>query len=413
MNRAVCTVLARNYVPYARVLAQSLSEHHHDIQLSVLILDDPKGRLGSAEPFNVMRLEDLGIRRDDLSNRQWIYSAKELATAVKPALIRRLLDSGAEAVLFLDPDILVMAGLDDLWQASAESGVTLIPHSLRPFPDDGRTPSDRHIRRTGIFNGGFVGVGRTGRDFLEWWDSRLRLHCVVDPNEGLFVDQRWLDFVPSYFPHRILRDPTIDVAYWNLHDRNLTLADGAYVVDGRPLRFFHFSGFDPTRPDMLSRGSDRFIPTGDPALTSLCTEYARRLLQAGYNELRHMRYDMADLPSSDVERHLRREALLAGRAGGELRDDPRPGEGGASGASAGELVRAYLRAGVDEPRLSPRWGPLAGVLDRVISRFTKPVVEHQTRVSQALVELVREENDELRAEIAVLAARVAELENSS
>lgn len=413
MKRAVCTVVARNYVPYARVLAESLAEHHRDVRLSVLILDDAQGQFGSGEPFDALRLEELGIRADELADMQWIYAAKELATAVKPALMRRLLDSGADAVLFLDPDILVTAPLDDVWEVTAESDTTLIPHSLRPFPDDGRTPSDRHIRRTGIFNGGFVGVGKGGRDFLDWWDSRLRLHCVVDVNEGLFVDQRWLDFVPSYFPYRILRDPTIDVAYWNLHDRILSFDDGVYLVDGKPLRFFHFSGFDPTRPDMLSRGSDRFVPTDDPALASLCTEYARRLLEAGYTELRKMRYDMVDPPSSDVERYLRREALVAGRAGGDLRADSQVGEGGALGSTAGELVRAYLRAGVNETRLSRRWGPLAGVLDRAISRFTKPVVEHQTRVSQALVEFVREEKDELRAEIRVLAARVAELENRS
>ena len=36
----------------------------------------------------------------------------------------------------------------------------------------------------------------------------------------MFTDQRWIDFVPSLFDHFILKDPTYNVAYWNLHERD-------------------------------------------------------------------------------------------------------------------------------------------------------------------------------------------------
>ena len=35
------------------------------------------------------------------------------------------------------------------------------------------------------------------------------------------------------------------------------MADERYTVDGRPLAFFHFSGFDPEHPLVLSRHQDR------------------------------------------------------------------------------------------------------------------------------------------------------------
>ena len=35
-----CTVVARNYLAYARVLAQSLHEVYDDADVSVLVLDD-------------------------------------------------------------------------------------------------------------------------------------------------------------------------------------------------------------------------------------------------------------------------------------------------------------------------------------------------------------------------------------
>ena len=37
------------------------------------------------------------------------------------------------------------------------------------------------------------------------------------------------------------------MAYWNLHERRLTVNDqGEWTVNGLPLKFFHFSGFDRT-----------------------------------------------------------------------------------------------------------------------------------------------------------------------
>ena len=61
----------------------------------------------------------------------------------------------------------------------------------------------------------------------------------------MFTDQRWVDFAPSFFDHFILKDPTYNVAYWNLHERDLEWTDGRYLVNGQPLTFFHFSGFVP------------------------------------------------------------------------------------------------------------------------------------------------------------------------
>ena len=65
----------------------------------------------------------------------------------------------------------------------------------------------------------------------------------------MFTDQRWVDFVPSFFDHYILKDPGYNVAYWNLHGR---ARDAPTAIDiswtASPLRFFHFSGFDSGSP---------------------------------------------------------------------------------------------------------------------------------------------------------------------
>ena len=70
--------------------------------------------------------------------------------------------------------------------------------------------------------------------FLRWWEERLRRDCRISPEEGLFVDQRWVDFVPSYFEHTVVTDEGYNVAYWNLFEREFKRAADGYEVNGRP-----------------------------------------------------------------------------------------------------------------------------------------------------------------------------------
>ena len=57
-----CTVVARNYLAYARVLGQSLQDLGDDSRLSVLMLDDVDDEIDdSVEPFDVLRPRDLDI----------------------------------------------------------------------------------------------------------------------------------------------------------------------------------------------------------------------------------------------------------------------------------------------------------------------------------------------------------------
>ena len=182
-----------------------------------------------------------------------IYDVTEFATALKPWLLEHLLDQGADAVLYLDPDIRIFGSLDPLAEAAADHGIALTPHCDVALPLDGKKSDDRTILGSGVYNLGFIGVGGTARPFLAYWQERLRRECVMCPERMRFVDQRWVDFVPGLFDHAIVRDPQYNVAYWNLHGRTVRLTDTGYEVNGRPLGFFHFSGYSPARPHLLSK----------------------------------------------------------------------------------------------------------------------------------------------------------------
>ena len=156
--------------------------------------------------------------------------------------------------------------------------------------------------------------------FLDWWCERLLTDCRIAQHRGLFVDQRWVDFVPGLFANlAILRDPAYNVAYWNLPSRDLRWdAELGYTVDGRPLRFFHFSGYNPAKPHELSKYQDRIRLPENPALQHLCDDYGRQLMASGSEDFRELPYEHDVLPSglrlTPRLRDIYREGLEAGDA---------------------------------------------------------------------------------------------------
>ncbi|HZD40249.1 MAG TPA: glycosyltransferase, partial [Terriglobales bacterium] len=283
-----CTIIARNYLPYARVLAESFAAHHPGKKLSVLVLDDFDRTLdASGEQFDLVRPADLDLSTREFHRMATIYSVLELATAVKPWLLQYLLDQGAEVAMYLDPDIEVFAPLNEAAQLALEHDIVLTPHTLAPMPRDGRYPNEADILISGTYNLGFISVSKAAESFLEWWKERLKYDCVVSVAEGYFVDQRWIDFLPGYFNHFILRDPSYNVAYWNLYNRRVTLNAENYEVNGLPLHFFHFSGFSPAVPFLLSkhqRERPRVLLSEHPAVLNLCNSYSEKLIRHGYEE---------------------------------------------------------------------------------------------------------------------------------
>ena len=155
---------------------------------------------------------------------------------------------------------------------------------MQPFPRDDRQVDGFFVLSAGVYNLGFVAIAPSARPFLDWWWQVTRREALSDVSRNMFTDQRWVDFVPGFFDHTILKDPGYNVAYWNLHGRELTHDGNRYLVDGAPLRFFHFSGFDIRTPDVLSTHQGdrpRILLSDRPVLARLCRDYATDLGHAG------------------------------------------------------------------------------------------------------------------------------------
>ncbi len=363
--RRACTIIARNYWAYARVLARSLADHHPDVRLCVLVVDADTQtvRAASREPFDVVRPEDVGVDRRELHRMAAIYDLLELATAIKPWLLRYLIDSGASSAVYLDPDIEVFAHIDGVWDLASQHGIVVTPHSTAPLPlDEGGADDELTILGSGAYNLGFIAVGRSARTFLDWWAERLKRDALIAKDAAMFVDQRWVDLAPSYFNVHILRGDGWNVAYWNLPMRRLTRTGSVFEANGEPLRFFHYSGFDPEQPDLLSNfESDppRTWLGEHPVLAELCSQYADKLLMNGHRAYMKIPYGFErsarGLPLDRYARRLYRRQLLAAEAG---KGPPPPDPFDARGARAYEdwlrapgaahRVTRYLRALWDE-----------------------------------------------------------------
>jgi glycosyltransferase involved in cell wall biosynthesis len=298
----VFTIVARNYLAYARVLAASLARHNPNSRLQVVVLDDPDRCISSEPSFEIIHADELPFDPpSDLYTMAATYDVTELATAIKPWAFEHLFARGVSVAIYLDPDIEVFDSLGPLGALTRAHGMVLTPHVTEPLPQDGKRPEDRDMLLSGIYNLGFLALSaEAARTFLPWWRERLRRNCLNDIPRGLFVDQRWIDFAPALFEPAILKDPGYNVAYWNLPHRVLT-RDGDRIMvnaDGgrRPLRFFHFSGFSPRKPHLLSKhqlASPRIRLSDSPVLADLCRRYAESLEAAGFSDCDALPYGFA------------------------------------------------------------------------------------------------------------------------
>lgn len=243
------TSAATNYLSKALVLGRSVKRHHPNVDLFYALADElsPSVDYKRGVFDGVLEARTLGI--PNFTSWAFSHNIVELSTAIKPYAAESLFERGYDLVVYLDPDIVVFSPLDEIFDEAERATLLLTPHVTEPEVNVEQIIGNEICTlQHGVFNLGFFAVRNTreGRRIMRWWRDRCYNWCEENIAGGLFTDQKWLDLAPGMFEGvKILRSPRYNVAPWNISTRKISGSlDGGLTVEGLPLAFYHFTGFD-------------------------------------------------------------------------------------------------------------------------------------------------------------------------
>lgn len=257
------TSFSYSYLNRARVLARTLKTLHPNWVIWAVLTDKEPADFSldlEKEQFDrVVTAEELFGE----GTERWLFGhdVVEACTAVKGRASAHILrQAGCTKLFYFDPDIAVFNPMDEVVDLLDSYSIVLTPHQIDPEPHtDRRAIQDNEIASLnyGVFNLGFVAMANDGegRRFAKWWDERLQDWCHDRLDLGIFVDQKWCDLVPCFFDSvKVLRDPGYNVASWNLSQRRMVYDEnGTALINGRPLRFYHFTKLGAVGDTMTQR----------------------------------------------------------------------------------------------------------------------------------------------------------------
>jgi hypothetical protein len=313
----VLTLCSVNYLAHAKTLGNSLRDHNRDFHFVIGLADripkqlDPRYFQG----VEVIPVEGLGIPQFNEMVQK--YNIVELNTAVKPFYMAFLYerDPKVEAVIYLDPDILVCGSFARILNRLQTNSIVFTPHSCSYDDSDVNIHYEKVMLWAGVYNLGFVATRRSPETdaFLRWWGIRLEKHCFYRPGvAGSFFDQLWTGLVPIYFRGVFVEtDPGYNMCYWNHFERHLAYRDGRYVVnDEHELVFFHFSGYRVENPEAsASRVGEPIASFAErPDLQPIYEDYRNRLLANNYADVKMIPWHFA--PPSELPRKRRAKQFL-------------------------------------------------------------------------------------------------------
>lgn len=299
MPLGIFTICSRNYLAQALTLGSSVNRFHPDASYVIWLVDDLPISIGEKElPYNIQDASTLEI--PDYEGMKFRYNVIELSTSLKPFILKKMIESGEYSkVLYLDPDTHLYAQLTPVLDALDQYSIVVTPH-FKSLDDKytGGVPLSE-ILWVGGYNLGFVGIAATmwGKKIASWWAAMLADGCYADKEDGMHVDQKWIDLLPCLLPRNeflSIDHLGVNVAFWNLHERTLKFINGDLFIEAAAsgaalakrkdqLILFHFSGFNPNQPDKIHGRHAHYNTDDFPVFKGLFDEYAKNLKKNGYD----------------------------------------------------------------------------------------------------------------------------------
>jgi len=278
------TVCTASHLGQAKTMADSLAKHNPSYEIIIGLLDKLDKRIDAEafKPYRLLPVEELAI--PEFADMCVKYSLMELSCALKSFYASYLLEKESpDMLVYVDTDIMVFDSFQYAEEKIQDYSIILSPHITSPYPADNKRPQENTITNVGNYNGGFFVLRNDGnaRAFLRWWENHMKDKCFDRPADGLFVDQVWFNYVPIFFPGVFIIDHDgYNIAYWNIHERDIEKVNGRFVVNKKfPLVFLHFSGYSFKHPDQIARHQDRFEMAELPCYRELFQQIQNGLIE--------------------------------------------------------------------------------------------------------------------------------------
>jgi hypothetical protein len=292
MDKIVFSIVAKNYIPLANALGDSIRRIHSDTPFFIIVADKEDSVIRFDEQrYPVIPATDLGI--ENLDEMAFKYNVTEFCTALKPFAFAYFFRQGFQRAIYFDPDICVFSALDAIFDRLLQSPLVVTPHICTLQETYTGLVPEGMLMHVGIFNFGFCAIANTkkGCQIVEWWKIRLTDQCYADKIDGLHTDQKWMDFMPSLVDTiHIERGLGYNMAIWNWHERRIKNQQGHFWVENRidesggmPLVFFHFSNFAFSQAANADRFKPKYIEKF-PDLYEVSDYYARLLAKESIAE---------------------------------------------------------------------------------------------------------------------------------
>lgn len=247
---AICTIITGNYGHYALALHDSILKFNHLVNFYIFVTEGKlaeniKCEIDKRKNIDVLSVSDF----TDFEITKRIYEKYALINhdalrwSMKPVVMSYLLNSKYDRVIYVDCDIHFFNDFNFLFEALKTKNVLLSPHwrSSNPLLD---LDNFKLNFLDGIFNGGFVGASKLGVKALDYWAHLCLFNCEVRRQDGFFVDQKYLDLLPSRFENvESIRHMGCNVANWNQIDcKRILNDDGQILINNHfPIIFIHFT----------------------------------------------------------------------------------------------------------------------------------------------------------------------------
>jgi hypothetical protein len=253
----VFTSITRNYLAKARVLARSVKQQHPDVEFHCVVADFLSSEDSIYQIAEFDKVVDLRAFQDHL-DRAWLFmhALVETCTTVKPLYLHQCLQQATDKVIYLDPDTRLFSPLTPVIDMLDKVDICLTPHIADiDYARDAIRENEISAAKHGVYNLGFFAVTKhsEGMAFARWWSDRVVNYGYAQTFMGSFTDQKICDFAPAYFDSiKIWRHPGMNVAHWNLNQREIVETPHGFTVNGEPMIFYHFSSYDSGVGEIMS-----------------------------------------------------------------------------------------------------------------------------------------------------------------